>query len=168
MNKILPTIIAGFGAAVLSAVPFLKNFSCCLLIPTAAVVALFLDMKVNKNLERIDILKAIFFGLLTGFFATIFFVIFDLTITFLAKTNDFVESLPQTEILINQMNIGKFAEEPIKMMKSMAEDIKTSGFSILYTILMLISNFFINSFFGIIGGIIGMNILNRKMVDYTE
>lgn len=122
MKKILPMLIAGFGAAVLSIVPILKGFSCCLLIPFASMMSLFLDIRVNKNLDRIRISKAVWFGFLTGFFATIFFVAFDLIITFITKTNDLIESLPQSEMIINQMNLGDLAKEPMELIRSMAEN----------------------------------------------
>ncbi len=168
MKKYFPMLIAGFGAAVLSVIPILKGFSCCLLIPFASVMSLFLDIRVNKNLNRISLSKAILFGFLTGLFATIFIVKFDLIITFVAKTNDFVESLPQSEIIINQMNLGSFTEEPMKLMKSMADEIRTKGFSSLYAIMIFLSNFITNSIFGIIGGLVGMGIFNKKIGHFTE
>ncbi len=168
MKKILPMIISGFGAAVLSVVPILKGFSCCIIVPFASVVALFLDLKVNKNLDKIKISKAIWFGFMTGFFVTIFFVTFDLIITLLTKRNDLVDSLPQSEIIINQMNLGDFADEPIKLMRSMAEEIRKTGFSMLYAILIFFSNFITNSIFGIIGGLVGMGIINKKRQNLSE
>jgi hypothetical protein len=168
MKKILPMLIAGFGAAVLSIVPILKGFSCCLLIPFASMMSLFLDIRVNKNLDRIRISKAVWFGFLTGFFATIFFVSFDLIITFITKTNDLIESLPQSEMIINQMNLGDLAKEPMKLMRSMADEIKANGFSLLYAFLIFFSNFITNSIFGIIGGLVGMGILNKKRENISE
>lgn len=168
MKKIFPMLIAGFAAAVLSIVPILKGFSCCLLIPLASILSLFLDIKVNQNLDKIRISKAIWFGFLTGFFATIFYVSFDLIITFITKTNDLIESLPQSEIIINQMNLGEFAKEPMKLMRSIAEEIKTEGFSLLYAFLIFFSNFITNSIFGIIGGLVGMGIFNKKRENISE
>jgi hypothetical protein len=162
MKKILPTIVTGFSAAVLSTVPVLKGLSCCLLVPLASVFALFLDMKANKNFDKIILSKAILYGFLTGLFVTIFFVLFDLMITLLTKTNDFVESLPQSELLLKELNLGNFAEEPLKLMRSIASEIKTSGFSVLYAIMIFLSNFITNSIFGILGGVVGMSILNKK------
>lgn len=163
MNRILPMLITGFAAAVLSVVPILKAFSFCLILPFAVVIALLLDQKANKNFEKIGFQKAIKFGFITGFFATFFFVSFDLIMTLITKTNDFVESLPQSEILINQMNLGDFAEEPLKIMHSISNEIRLNGFSPLYTFMIFISNLIINSIFGIIGGLIGMGIINKRL-----
>ncbi len=168
MKKYFPTLITGFGAAVLSIVPILKAFSCCLFVPFAAVLALSLDRRVNRITEKIKISKALLFGFLTGLFTTLFFVFFDLIITYITKTNEFIESLPQSEILINQMNLGEFAKEPLKLMREMAEEISTKGFSLLYTFMILFSNFITNSIFGIIGGLVGMGILNKKIDNFSE
>jgi len=168
MKKIFPMLIAGFSAAVLSIIPILKGFSCCLLIPFASVFALFLDSKANRTPDKITLKKSIWFGFLTGFFATIFIVLFDSFLTFIFRTNDLIETIPQSEILLNQMNLGELTEEAMKLMKSIAAEIKTSGFSLLYTIMIFFSNFITNSIFGIIGGLVGMGILNKKRENFLE
>lgn len=163
MNKYLPVIVAGFGAAVLSVIPILKNIGCCLIVPIASILALFLDYKVNRNLERITVAKSVGFGFLTGLFTTFFFVSIDLFITYLSKSNDIINSLPHTEIMIQQMNLGDYAKESVEIMKKIASEIRKDGFSFVYMILILLYNFISNSIFGIIGGLIGMNIVNRKI-----
>ncbi len=165
MNKYIPTFIAGFGAAVLSIVPGIKSFSCCLIVPGAAILALILDRRVNKSYERIVIGKAIMFGLLTGIFASIFITALDVFITFITKTNDFIEALPQSESVIRDLNFGPMAEESLKLMKQMAKQIQSSGFSPLYLIILFTSNFITNTIFGMIGGLIGMGLLNKRKTD---
>ncbi len=165
MNKYIPTFIAGFGAAVLSIVPGIKSFSCCLIVPGAAILALILDRRVNKSYERIVIGKAIMFGLLTGIFASIFITALDVFITFITKTNDFIEALPQSESVIRDLNFGPMAEESLKLMKQMAKQIQSSGFSPLYLIILFSSNFITNTIFGMIGGLIGMGLLNKRKTD---
>lgn len=168
MNRIFPVIVSGFIAAVLSVVPVLKSFSCCLLLPLAAVFSLYLDIRVNKNSEIIKTSKAIKFGFLTGLFATLFYVPLDLIITFFARSNDLIESIPQAEILIQDLDLKSVSDDSIKLMKNMANEIRSTGFSLLYAIMILFSNLFTNTIFGIIGGIIGMGILNKRMMDYTK
>jgi predicted PurR-regulated permease PerM len=163
MRKYNSTLVAGFGAAVLSIVPILKNFSFILIVPLAAVISLYLDKNVNKNYNKIKISKAILFGFMTGLFATLFFVTFDLFITFLTKTNDFVQTLPEAQKTIKEMKLGKYVEESIELMLQMADEIREKGFSLLYTALMFLSNFITNSIFGIIGGLLGMISINRKI-----
>jgi hypothetical protein len=44
----------------------------------------------------------------------------------------------------------------------MATDIKQTGFSALYAVMITISNFFIHSIFGMLGGLLGMAVLNKS------
>lgn len=164
-KKHLPALICGFGAAVLTIVPGIKNFSCCLIVPGAAVFALFLEKKATQSSERISAGRAIVVGLLTGVFATIFITSFDTLITFLTRTNDFIEALPQSEIIMNEWNLGPMVQESLKLMKSMATEIRQNGFSILYLVMIFISNFITNTIFGMIGGLVGMSLFNRRKVN---
>ncbi len=162
MKKIFPSLVSGFAASVLTTIPMLKSFSCCLILPGAAILALFLDRKINRNLEKITIKKALLFGFLTGLFATFFITSLDLLITFITKSNDLIYSLPQTEVMMRQWNLGPLFDESLKIIKQMATDIQTTGFSALYAIMIFFSNFISNSIFGMIGGALGMAILNRR------
>jgi len=65
-KKYLPALVAGFGAAVLSTVPGIKNFSCCLLVPGAAAISILLDKKISNSFQKINLGKGIGFGLLKG------------------------------------------------------------------------------------------------------
>lgn len=162
MKKVLPSLVSGFSASVLTTIPVLKSFACCLLIPGAAVLALFLDRKINHNYEKVTIQKALLFGFLTGLFATFFTTSFDLFITFITKTNDLIYSIPQTEIMLRQWNLGPLVDESIKMIKQMAIEIENTGFSLLYAMMIFFSNFISNSIFGILGGAIGMVVINKR------
>lgn len=162
MKKIFPSLVSGFAASVLTTIPLLKSFACCLIVPAAAFLALLLDQKINHNLERITLKKALLFGFLTGLFATFFITSFDLLMTFITKTNDLIYSLPQTEVMMRQWNLGPLFDESLNLIKQMAADIQTTGFSALYAIMIFFTNFISNSIFGMIGGTIGMAILNRK------
>jgi hypothetical protein len=164
-KKYLPTLITGFAAAVLTTIPGIKNFSCCLLVPAAAVFSIFLDKKVTRSNEKVNLGKAFGFGFLTGLSATIFITLFEMLLTYFAKTNDFIQNLPQSELLMKQWNLGPLFNESINLMKSMAKDIERTGFSVLYLILIFFSNFLINSIFGMIGGLLGMSLVNRKLKD---
>ncbi|MBK7230547.1 MAG: DUF4199 domain-containing protein [Ignavibacteriales bacterium] len=161
-KKYLPTLVCGFGAAVLSTVPGIKNFSCCLLVPGAAVFSILLDKKINRTNDKINIGKAIGFGFLTGFFATIFITTFEMLLTYVTKSNDFIQSIPQSEMVMRQWDLGSVVDDSLKLIKSVAKEIEKSGFSFIYLLMILSSNFIINSIFGMIGGALGMNLANRK------
>lgn len=161
-KSLFPSLVAGFGAAVLTTVPGIKNFACCLLVPLAAVTALFLDHKLNKTRLPITLKSALFFGFFTALFATVFSTFFDVLITFITHTNDFIQALPQTESMVKQYHLDALLEQTMELLKQMARDIQSSGFSPLYTFGIFFSNFIINSIFGLMGGILGMTFLNRR------
>lgn len=168
-NKYLPTLVCGFGAAVLSTVPGIKNFSCCLIVPAAAAISILLDRKINHYNDKALLGKSIGFGFLTGLFATIFITIFEMLVTYFTKSNDLIQSLPQTEIMMRQWNLGPMIEESLKLIKSVSKDIQKNGFSTIYLLMILLSNFMVNSIFGMIGGALGMSLANRKLrEDGTE
>lgn len=167
-NKYLPEVVCGFAAAVLSTVPGIKNFSCCLLVPGAAVFSIILDKKINQTNDRVTLGKGIGFGFLTGIIATVFITIFEMLLTYFAKTNDFVQSLPQSEMLMRQWNLGPIVDESLKLIKAMAKEIEKSGFSFLYLLMIFMSNFFTNSIFGMIGGLLGMRLANRKLENWNN
>jgi len=160
--KYISPLVCGFGAAVLSIVPGLKEISCCIIVPLTAVLSLYLDQKMRHVTEKVDSRNAVTFGLLTGVFAAIFLTFFDTILTLFTRTNDFVRALPATEALIRDYNLGNMMEETMKILRKIAADIKETGFSLLYTFMMLISNLITDTVFGLLGGLIGMNYLNRK------
>jgi len=163
MNKdYIPAIICGFGAAVITTIPGFKNLGCCLLVPAASIVAIVLYKKTNRLDEKIVVKKAIILGLLTGIVAALFSTFFDLLITYLTHSNEFITGLPQTELIINDLNMGPIMDESLKLIKKMAKDIKATGFSALYTIMIFISNILTFTIFGILGGAVGAAILNQR------
>lgn len=161
-KQYIAPLVCGFGAAVLSIVPGLKQVACCLVVPLAAFFSLYLDNKVNKINIPISSRKAITFGLLTGLFAALFATSFDMILTFLTRANEFLETLPDTEALIREYSLGPFIEETLKALRLMAKDIQNTGFSALYFIAILFSNLLTNTIFGLIGSLLGMNYLNKR------
>ncbi len=161
-HKFMPPLVCGFGAAVLSTIPGIKSLGCCLVIPIAAWLSLILNEKINKIRPPVSLQNAFFFGLATGLFAAIFSTGFEILITSIMHTNDFVQSLPQTESLIRGWNLGELWTQTSALLHKMSLDIQTSGFSLLYTFVILISNIFIDSLFGMIGGLIGMSVQNKR------
>jgi hypothetical protein len=161
-NKYLPSIVTGFGAAVLSTIPGIKSLSCCLIVPAAAFLALYLHNKSTGDDSVIRLNKALSYGLITGIIAAFFTSIFDLLITYITHSNDLVTGLPQTEELMNQLNMGPLMDASLILMGEMIKDIEETGFSALYFVMIFISNFFILSIFGMLGGLLGMAILNKR------
>ena len=161
-KKLFPPLVCGFGAAVLSTIPGLKSLGCCLVVPVAAWFSLILNEKINKVLPPVPIKNAFFFGLMTGLLAAVFTTTIDLLITLITHTNDFVQSLPQTESIMQGWNLGGLWTETSSLLHKMSSDIQTNGFSFLYAVAILFSNLIIDSIFGMIGGLLGMSIQNKR------
>lgn len=158
----LPSLVAGFGAAVLTTVPGIKEFGCCLIVPLAVITALLLYRKTLNHDADISVKTSLLIGFLTGVFAALFATFFDIIITLFTHSNDFVQSLPQTREVLDSLNLGEAAKQTLNLMDGMAEQITSTGFSLLYTIFILISNVIVDSIFGLIGGALGRIIINRR------
>jgi len=162
-KKYISPLIVGFAAGVLSIVPVLKSLGCCLLIPLAAFIALMLDQKANSDFSKLEIKKGVVFGLITGLSAAILGTFFDFLITLITHKNDLLTAYPQLLETINNFPIDDATkEEVLALLNNVIESIKISGFSSLYTFSLLANNLFANSIFGMLGGIIGVQVLNSR------
>ncbi len=158
----LPSLVAGFGAAVLTTVPGVREFGCCLIVPLAVITAMLLYKKTLDEDTNIPVSRGLLIGFLTGLFAALFSTFFDVIVTLFTHTNDFVETLPQTKEVLDSFNFGEAAKQTLDLMKGMAEQITSTGFSLLYTIFILISNLIVDSIFGLLAGLLGRIIVNRR------
>jgi hypothetical protein len=162
-KKYISPMIFGFVAGVLMVVPVIKSLGCCLLLPLAAFFSLMLEQKANNNYEKLDIKKGLIFGLITGLVAAFFGTFFDFLITLITHKNDFVITFPKLVETINSFPVDDLTkEEVIKILSGIVENITSSGFSSVYIISLFINNLIMNTIFGILGGIIGVQILNSR------
>ncbi len=162
-KKYISPLVVGLGAGVLTIVPVIKSLGCCLLIPIAAFLSLMLEQKASNDYSKLEIKKGIVFGLLTGLTAAIFGTTFDFIITLITHTNDLVIAFPELLETLNNFPINEATrEEVISLLAEVVESIKNYGFSPLYSLSFLFNNLFTNSIFGMLGGIIGVQILNSR------
>jgi hypothetical protein len=162
-KNFLPPLVCGFGAAVVTTVPEVKSLGCCLIVPLAAILSLYLDHKVNKSELPFKVKNGLILGLMTGVFAAVFSTFFDVFITFLMHSNEFVKTLPQTEALIKQYKLGVIFDQTMGMLKQMSKNITMNGFSIFYTVGIFFSNFIVDSIFGALGGLLGLTFINKRI-----
>jgi hypothetical protein len=73
-----------------------------------------------------------------------------------------VVGLEQTEEMMQELKLGKLIDASLEIMRTMVTEIKETGFSALYIVMITISNFFIFSIFGMLGGLLGMAVLNKR------
>lgn len=158
----MSSLVCGFGAGVLQIVPLAKSLGCCLIIPLAAFFSLVLDRKANPALEKISSKKALMFGLITGLYAALFGSAFDLLITLVTKNNDLVSSFTQLQQMINSFPLSNdLKNEVVNLFQKVRNDIIQYGFSPIYAFSIIINNVLVNSVFGIAGGLIGAQIINK-------
>jgi len=60
------------------------------------------------------------------------------------------------------LSLGSLLDQTIGLLNKMSKDILASGFSLLYAFAITFSNIIIYSIFGIIGGVIGMSVINKR------
>jgi hypothetical protein len=161
-KKYLPALVCGFGASVLTTIPGLESIACCLLVPIASIISVRLYNKANNEMVKLNTGTGVMLGLLTGLFAAGFASVFEVIITYIAKTNDLVAGYPQAEKVIRDLNLGDAAKESLELLNKMISEIQTKGFSFLYTVIIAFSNLLTYSIFGILGGVIGTALINRK------
>lgn len=169
MKKYLAALICGFGAGVLQIVPFVKSFSCCMILPFAAFISLLLDQRAARNFEKIPMKKALLFGLFTGLFAALFGSVFELLITFITKNNDVIASFTDLQRIVQNLPLSEeIKKEVLSIFQSVREDILKNGFSILYTFSVILNNFIVNSIFGSVGGLVGAQIINSRLSNQSN
>lgn len=160
MKKILPSLVCGFGAGVLLVTPIIKIFTCCLIIPFAAVLSIVLDQKANPSEEKVTVQKGIVLGLLTGLFAGLFGTFFEVFITYITHSNDFSDNLGQMNEMWETLPQDAMIKSVIDMFNQMAKDIQETGFSFPYSLFLLANNLISGVIFGLLGGLLGMKIVN--------
>ncbi len=163
-NNISPALVAGFGAAVLSTIPYVRSFTCCLLVPAAVFLALFFHFKlVGFYTIRFD--RAILLGILTGIFAALFGTVFDSLITYLTRSNDFLMVSGEVEKMLRSYFVGSELEQSITLIRRIATEINTKGFSPMYTFMLFIGNLFSNIVMGALGGILAAVYFHKRLSD---
>jgi len=163
LKKYFPVLVTGFAAGVLHIVPVFKSLTCCLIVPVAAYFTIVLYQKSNNNFEQMELKKGAVLGLLTGVVAALFGSFFDIIITLVTKNNDILNSFNQ---LTETIDVFPFPQETkdevLRLMQSVATSIRETGFSFLYSISILVNNLIVNPIFGLIGGLVGVKMLNSK------
>ncbi|MFC2135424.1 hypothetical protein ACFLTH_12495 [Bacteroidota bacterium] len=166
MKKHLAAIVCGFGAGVMQVVPVAKSFTCCLIIPFAVFIAIILDRKANNipDNELTETKKGVTVGIFTGLFAAFFGSFFEIFITFITKNNDIIAAFPQLQDMINSFPFDEnMKKDVIDLFQFIIDDIKNHGFSLLYASSVIVNNFIVNTIFGLLGGLISVQIINSRI-----
>ena len=131
--------------------------------PLAAFLSLLLDQRASQSLEKISMRKALIFGLITGLYAAAFGSMFDIVITLITKHNDIVAMFPELQKMVTSFPIDQATKtQVLAWFEGVRNDILQYGFSPFYTFSIIINNVIVNSIFGIVGGLVGAQIINRR------
>lgn len=99
----------------------------------------------------------------TGLFAALFTTSFEIIITLFTKQNDLIEAFGNLQGMINSFPIDDaIKQQVIDMMNDVVVDLRTKGFSFLYSITLLFNNLLVDIIFGVVGGVIGLQVTNAK------
>ncbi len=169
MKKNLSAFVVGFGAGVIQVVPVAKSFSCCLILPVAAVLALSLDRKASGDYSPITFNRAAVVSILTGLWAALFGTFFDLFITFVTHNNDIVGAYGELQKLVSSFPFQEALKQQVSaLLNQVVVQIKDTGFSWLYAFSALINNLILDILFAFIGGVVGMRILNSRSTNFPN
>ncbi|OGU54716.1 MAG: hypothetical protein A2V66_01170 [Ignavibacteria bacterium RBG_13_36_8] len=166
MRKYLSAFVCGFGAGVMQVVPLAKSFTCCIIVPLAVFFALLLERKANNVplYQKTDTKKGVIIGILTGIYAALFGSIFEILITLITKNNDIIVAFPEIQKFLNSLPLTEdIKNQVITLFNTIIDEIKENGFSLLYSFSIIINNFIVNTIFGLIGGLIGVQIINSRI-----
>ncbi len=163
MNKNPSAFVVGFGAGVLLAVPFVKSFSCCLILPVAGFLVLTLDQKARGDYSQLTINKVARLSITTGLWAALFGTFFDLLITFITHTNDVINAYGELQSFVSTLPLEEAVRQQVSaLLEQVISQIRENGFSWLYSFSTLVNNLITDTIFAFIGGAVGMKILNSR------
>jgi hypothetical protein len=166
LKKYYPILIAGFIGGIASVIPIFKSLSCCLVIPIISVLALYFEMKSTSRNEPFKLKEGITIGFFTGISSAFLGLIFDVFITLVTHSNELVLGYPQMNEMLNTFPVDELTKKQAsEMIKNVVQQIQNNGFSLTYVFAMLVNGLMSNSIFGIIGGIVGVRILNNKFFE---
>ncbi len=113
--------------------------------------------------------KAVIFGLITGLYAALFGSLFDIMITLITKQNEIVARFPEMQKMVTNFPLDQeVKKQVINWFQSIRNDILRFGFSPFYTLSVVLNNIIVDPIFGIVGGMIGAKIINRKNQNMLE
>ena len=169
-DKIKPAMIGGSIMAVIATVPYLNmlNCLCCAGIMLGGFMAVYFY---QKSLLPNDPPLRTSHGLILGAFAGVFGAILEtlitvLTIKFFASTYFdavYIEIEKSIEQLQNDgTDVPVILDQVQDTIAAFAQEISEHGFSIILTIIILVFNTFKDVLFGLLGGLIGAAIFQKK------
>ena len=171
-GKIKPAIIGGSVMAIISTVPYLNmlNCLCCAGTILGGIAAVYFY---QKSLPPDEPLLKTKHGLILGAFAGVFGAILETFITVLTirffGSNYFDAVYIEMENMIGQLQaqedgieLTAFLNQVQDIIATFSQEIAEHGYSLVLTIIILVFNTFKDVLFGLLGGLLGVAILQKK------
>ena len=169
-DKIKPAVIGGSIMAIISTVPYLNmlNCLCCAGIMLGGIAAVYFYQKsLPVNAPPLKTKYGVILGAFAGVFGAILETLITVfTIKYFAQ-NYFDSAYIEIERSIDQLHENG-SEIPLILIQvqdtiaSFAQEIAEHGFSFILTIIILVFNTFKDVLFGLLGGLLGVAILQKK------
>ncbi|MCE1189169.1 MAG: hypothetical protein LWX56_08495 [Ignavibacteria bacterium] len=167
-SKISPALVCGFAAGVFYSIPGFQSIACCFVVPFAAWISQYLEQRLNGP-HHVRLPKGAIKGIITGLYAALFATLFEGLISFILHSNEFVRQLPEMEKILAQMQFPAVSvKEATGILRQCAADIQQYGFSGMYLVCIGLGNAFTCAIFGIVGGILGANYNNKKLLENKD
>ena len=169
-NKVRAAMIGGAVMTATSVIPYVSliNCACCAGIMLGGLSAVYFYL---REVPKDDPPMEVKYGIILGAFAGIFGAIFETVITSLIMrmfSDQYFEGIyAEFQRNIEQLessgeNVPGILYTVRDSLDAFLQEIRTNGFSIIFTIFMLIFNTFKDVLFGLLGGLIGVYVLQKR------
>jgi hypothetical protein len=169
-NKIRAAVIGGAVMTATSVIPYVSliNCACCAGIMLGGLAAVYFYL---REAPKDDPPMEAKYGIILGAFAGIFGAIFETVITSLIMkmfSDQYFEGI-YAEFQRNIDQLESSGEKVPSILYTIRDsldsfmlEIRTHGFSVIFTMFMLIFNTFKDVLFGLLGGLIGIYVLQKR------
>jgi len=169
-SKVKPAIIGGAIMAATSTIPYLSmiNCACCAGIMLGGLATVYLYLRsLPPDEPPLETKYGLILGAFAGIFGAIFETVLSVLIIKLLSKGYFDQIYIEIEKSISDMQAG--GEEVPQILNqiqdaifTLTQEIAETGFSFVLTILMLVFNTMKDVLFGLLGGLIGIAVLQKK------
>lgn len=159
-KRFLPALVTGFIVAVLSIIPILQVATCCLFAPLAGFFGINMFYLQTKESDEFKLRSAdgISMGLLIGLISGFFESIFQTLLILVSKENPIYDSIILLQQYLPEIQIPE-------ILNDISREIDERRFSFLLTLVIFFNTTIINSIFATIGGLIGVSMIKKRLVN---
>jgi hypothetical protein len=170
ISKVKPAVIGGAIMASTSLIPYLSliNCACCAGIMIGGFSAVYFYLKeMPRENQPLEAKYGLILGAFSGIFGAIFETLATVIMIKLFSSGYFEGIFAELQRSIDELeSSGQQVPSLLYQMQTsfgaLIDEIKATGFSLVLTFFMLVFNTFKDVLFGLLGGLIGVSVLQRK------